>query len=203
LSVDLCVHVDDLVAASPVASFAHAPHVYTWAPPNLFYPAVHGAEISIDTHVGEDTSSMQETATLAPATPSAVPSVIQLRSPLSGYMNKSGPFTEVASVHLLSTCSGNSPNTIFSYNERGSVLLVCPCGDTFSLQRGAVERHYDEKHAVEGRCPWHIRGCTASVKARRCYLLLIRVELTRSALRTSRHISATSIALRASPAPCA
>jgi hypothetical protein len=39
-------------------------------------------------------------------------------------------------------------------------MLLCPCGDTFSSQRGAADQHYDEKHAKSGQgCPWKIQGC--------------------------------------------
>jgi hypothetical protein len=56
-------------------------------------------------------------------------------------------------------------------NEQGESLLLCPCGDAFSLQRGAVEHHYDKKHAVDEGCPWRSRGCTnyAQVSVRSSY----------------------------------
>jgi hypothetical protein len=99
----------------------------------------------------------------------------------------------VTSKTLLTGCS--------SCNERGEVQLVCPCGDTFSPQRGMVEQHYDEKHAEEGCCPWKSRGCTNCAQVRPRQLLQLQIELTQTALRTSRHIFATSIASLTSHAP--
>jgi hypothetical protein len=75
-----------------------------------------------------------------------------------------------------------------SCNERGEVLLVCPCGDTFSPQRGTVEQHYDEKHAEEGCCPWKSRGCTNCAQVKPRSLLRLKFELTRNVQDIKAHI---------------
>jgi hypothetical protein len=77
-------------------------------------------------------------------------------------VERSGCYTEVVSVYSLVSGDGLLAHRISCsrYNERGESLLVCPCGDTFSLQRGGVEDHYDKKHVVDEGCPWRVRGCT-------------------------------------------
>jgi hypothetical protein len=151
-----CLRFTDLILDSSGAVLGRPPPVFdTPAIPAIPHSRAHG------THVVASGSSTQETPTSSPVVPSAAPLVVKRSSVVSGDAEKSSPFTDVVSVHCLSSGCEDLLTHFLSQSERGEALLVCACGDTFSPKPSAVDHHYDEKHAVAGCCPWKSKGCAS------------------------------------------